>query len=397
MLFFGWTPHVTSHIRAQAFLSEEKEVPSSYRDPSNAFLSLREFWVAHSGFTSYPGDLFRLGLQRVRAPDGLWWDKEIESVRWVFDTTQLQAHVGVAERFGSYRSDHAKPAVPLRDRTYILTGISRQWPSEHVVGIRGTVAVDHADLAVLGSQVNSSNLQQSRQLNWFSVYAENGFYHDRKATAFSYWVEVMELIGAEDVLQVDSKNHLIGVTPREILSMAGDLGLRVRLPTPFPLQLGIAGAYAQGGGDNGRSHLFVQTGLQSNRSRFTGTPSIINRFNEVFRANLSNIRVATLFLSLPLLQGDASVILSHFERNNVSSPITTTGLSLSPLTNSGQIGNGLDLVLTRRFDAIERATKGDEDLSTHVRLMASLFQPGMLYGNQVHDLYKMMLEVTLWF
>ena len=388
------TPNLTSHLRAQVFLSEPHGKPSATGRPSNRFVALRELWVEQNGPTRYPGETFRLGLQRVRGLDGLWWDKEIESARWIFNTTRIQAHIGVAEQMSRYRSDH--PISSLKDRTYFLTGVSHQWRPRHIAGIRGTGAVDHAPLPALGSRVKSSSPRENRKLNWLSVYAENGFYRDRP-DAISYWIEATRLVGNETVLQVDATNQVTGVAHRDIASHAFDVGLRVKLPVTLPLQVGITGAYARGGGDSHQSRLFVQTGLQSNRSRFTGTESILNRFNEILRADLSNIRVATVFFSLPLLQGDASLVLSDFERVDRFSPVTTADLSLPLLTDSRQIGHGVDLVLTRHLNKTALESVWDDDSRTSVRLLASLFQPGSAYGHQVDPLYKMIVEVTWWF
>ena len=78
---------------------------SDARQPDKSYLAMREFWVDYRGLTAYPGEHLRVGRQRLRSDEGTWWDTNIEAVNWRFDTTLLQATVGVAERFSEYRTD----------------------------------------------------------------------------------------------------------------------------------------------------------------------------------------------------------------------------------------------------------------------------------------------------
>ncbi|MGH8330392.1 MAG: alginate export family protein, partial [Pseudomonas sp.] len=78
---------------------------SGDRKSKKNYLAMREFWVGYSGLTPYPGEILKLGRQRLRNDDGQWRDTNIEALNWTFDTTLLRANAGVAERFSEYRTD----------------------------------------------------------------------------------------------------------------------------------------------------------------------------------------------------------------------------------------------------------------------------------------------------
>jgi alginate production protein len=401
-----------AHTRLQGFFSSGDVVLNEDNEPvsTDRYAALRELWLEYGGITSYPGEVLRLGLQRLKEPDGLWWDRDIESLRWIFDTTLFQAHIGAGEQFNHYRSDDVELPPSQRDRAYAFASLSREWMPAHRGGLRFTYAQDHGEPPPVGSTADASSKLAERQFAWIGARAENGFYEYRRVSFLTYWIEATTLLGTQDTTQTDDQpgpngepptNQVLATTSRDVVALAGDAGLRLRFPGPSQFQLGAAYAHAQGGRSDGTSNTYVQTGLHSNRSRFTGTRSLLHRFNEAYQADFTNIRVASAFMSLPLEHVDASLVFHRFTRDNPSTSVSTDGVDVQPTGSSDDLGHGWDVVTAYYFEhlgsAVHGAADSEEDTRSNLRLRASVFEPGAAYDSALKDQYRVMLEAGLWF
>lgn len=384
-------------------VQNEDEVPVA----SEQYAALRELWMEFGGFTSFPGEVLRFGLQRVKEDDGLWWDRDIESLRWVFDTTLVQAQIGVAEQFSTWRSDDVELSPSQRDRAYVFGTFGRQWRPNHFYGVRAAFAQDHGQLPEVGATVEPDDKVHRRDYLWVAMRADNGFYDPRSPMRVVYWTEAIALGGRRESTQQAPPDPLdptltpgpvTGTSTDEISALAADVGLRARLPLIFPLNIGATAAIAQGDRSGDQSHRFEQTGLESNRSRYTGTRTLINRFNEALAADWSNLIATSAFVSMPYELADFSLVLHRFMRHKGDEPFTADGIDADPVTTSRDLGTGQDFVATWFFRGFGTQAAGeDEDQRSNVRVRASRFDPGAAYGNAVNDQYRVALELTLWF
>jgi len=398
-----FTPNLSAYVRAQGFLpsgeisSEEDE--RTVR--SQGYVALREAWVEYGGLTSYPGEVLRVGLQRVRQADGQWLDRDIESVRWIFDTTLVQAQLGVAQQFSTWRSDDIELSNSQKDRGYAYGDIGGQWRPGHFLGLRTVYAQDQDNPPQVGSLPEPEDKLAQRRYGWLGLRAENGYFDHQRKDPLSYWAELSLLWGDRETAELatdpgplpppgtPAAGAVMAVDEDNVSGQAFDLGLRARLGSEWPLVIGAA--YAAG------SVEFEQTGLQSNRSRFTGTRSLVHRYNEAYRAELGNLQVATAFLAFPGDRYDTSLVYSQFRRDDENAPVISHGLTVAPSVASRDLGHGVDLVLTRYFADFGGLSSYDDDLRSNLRLRASMFQPGEAYGQDTEEFYRVMLEATLWF
>jgi alginate production protein len=394
-------------IRTQLFASGGDEVIQNEDEQPVAaenYAALRELWLEFGGITSFPGEVLRLGLQRVREADGLWWDRDIESLRWIFDTTLVQAQLGVAEQFSTWRSDDVELSPSQQDRAYVFATMSRQWRPGHYYGLRAAYAMDHGTLPEEGDTVDADTKTRQRDYLWVALRSENGYYDPRNTRGAVYWFEAMALAGRRE--SVSDTDPLTGEptgtagAPSEdnVSALAGDMGLRFRLPLIFPMNLGFMAAAAQGDRAGDQSHVFEQTGLESNRSRYTGTRTLIHRFNEALAGDFSNLLAANAFISMPYELADFSAVYHRFARHSADEGFSADGIDARPTTDSRDLGTGWDLVATRYFRGFARQTSADEeDARSNFRLRASRFSPGAAYGEGVKDQYRVTAELTLWF
>lgn len=416
-LLTQFTTNFAHFIRLQGFLPSGMVVQNEYDEPvpMESYAALREFWFEYGGITSYPGEVLRLGLQRLKEPDGLWWDRDIESARWIFDTTLVQFQMGAAKQFRAWRTDEVELPESQRDRAYGFIGVGTQWLPRQFVGVRAAYAADQQPLPPQGSQtelessttdpdtgatVNDWDEPEQRRYTWVGAFLGNRFYEWERGPGIAYRLEVIGLVGSRDYVVADPATGTVAATEsQDVNALAADAGLRVRFPNPFPLTFGTGYAFGQGGRDDNGSHVFRQTGLQSNRSRFTGTRTLVNRFNEALQADLSNLRVLTAYVSLPLTDWDFSLVGHRFERDDPASPVYTDGIDArpDPASTSNDLGIGWDVVLTRHFDRVLQTYVADEDSRSNIRLRASRFEPGAAYGTQLKDQVRVLLEATWWF
>ena len=395
------------YLRAQLFTSggdeaiqNEDEMPVA----ADNYAAIREMWLEFGGITSFPGEVLRLGLQRVKEQDGLWWDRDIESLRWIFDTTLVQAQLGVAEQFGTWRSDEVELSPSQENRAYVFGTMTRQWSPGHFYGIRAAYAMDHGQLPQEGEAIEPDTTTRRRDYLWIALRSENGYYDPRNTRGSVYWFEAMALAGrresVSDTDPVTGEPTGTANAPKEenVSALAGDMGLRFRLPLVFPMNVGFMGAAAQGDRAGDQSHVFEQTGLESNRSRYTGTRTLIHRFNEALAADFSNLLAANAFISMPYELADFSLVYHRFARHSTDESISADGIDARPVTDSRDIGSGWDFVATRYFRAFARQTSDDdEDARSNLRLRASRFMPGAAFGEGVKDQTRVTLELTLWF
>lgn len=381
--------------------TESSEVSNDGRVPDKSYLALREFWIDYAGLTDYPGEHLRLGRQRLRSEEGTWRDSHIEALNWSFDSTLLQAQAGVAERFSDYRTDLDELAPEDEDRLHLFADVSRQWRPGHWLGVKAHHSRDDGDLANPGERVDELSKRYTGNLTWLGVQADGDFFNPRSTLPLNYWAQLTWLTGDTEQLQqtvIGDERVATGSRNQDVDAWALDLGLRYSLDDAWK----IGGAYARGsgGGDDGESEQFMQTGLESNRSSFTGARARMHRFGEAFRGELSNLQVASAFASwTPNEDYDASLAYHRFWRVDDNQAIGDSGI-IAPLQNGERdVGQELDLVLTRYFRQGLLPAALSEELdegSALLRFRGGLFKPGDAYGSDTDSLMHRAFVDVIW-
>lgn len=370
------------------------------REPDDAYLALREFWVDYAGLTQYPGEHLRFGRQRLREDSGMWQDTNIEALNWTFDTTLLRAHLGAAQRFSDYRTDITDLAPDDKDRTHVFGDISTQWMPHHWVGLRVHHADDSGSLPDPGETVDSLDKRSTGDLTWVGIEANGDGYNWRSQMPINYWASATWLTGNRDRLTtvpVNGERVAAGKQSGDVDAYGADLGLRWNIDE----QWRVGGAYARGsgGGKNGEDQ-FEQTGLESNRSNFTGTRARAHRFGEAFRGELSNLEAATLFGSWQLRDDyDASVIYNKFRRVDSDSDIGNSGITAPLVNDSKDIGQEVDLVVTKYFKQgllPASMSQAIDEPSALIRFRGGVFKPGDAYGSHVDSTMHHAFVDVIW-
>ncbi|MFP6848996.1 MAG: alginate export family protein [Pseudomonas sp.] len=406
-------------IQTDTLESSSGETSSNQNDGRTRkknYLALRQFWVDYAGITAYPGEHLRLGRQRLHNADGQWRDTNIEALNWSFDTTLLKANLGVAERFSEYRSDLDELAPEDDGRLHLFGDIAGQWQPGHWVGLRVHHSRDDGSLADPNQPIDSLDKRSNGNLTWLGLHADSDAYNFRNQQRLNYWASLTSLTGERNSLNnTEDGETARGQSSTDLNAWATDLGLRLRLDPHW--QIGAAYARGSGGGDadgNGNDN-YRQTGLQSNRSTFTGTRSSVNRFGEAFRGELSNLQAVTLFGSWQLDdEYDASLVYHHFWRVDAHQQIGRSGINArfdDPLSDSDpapqvalvdgekELGQELDLVVSKYFkQGLLPAAMSEaiDEPAALVRFRGGVFKPGDAYGSDTDSLMHRAFIDVIW-
>lgn len=401
--------------------SDSAAAENDDRGQKKHYLALREAWISYNGFTQYPGEYLRAGRQRVRTDDGTWWNTNIEAIRWNLDTTLVRSQIGVAERFSDYRTDIDDLRGEDDERTHLFGDIATQWKPGHWVGLRAHHVNDRGDLPKNGAIIDATSKRSVDKLTWLGVNVDGDFFNRRSDATLNYWGQLIWLTGDREIRSPENGRDLDGVFPNDSLPRAdgnvnawgADLGLRWNIDENWR----VGAAYAYGSGDDSadESGKFMQTGLQGNRSNFTGTRAGIHRFGEAFRGEMNNLHAATLFAAWTHDAGyDASLVYHRFWRADANDQ-TTGDNGLSPLVEQPPIsrdpgvyaplergekdlGQEVDLVLSRYFRTGFLPSSWDwaADPAALVRLRTGVFFPGDAYGSDVDSTMHRTFVDVVW-
>ena len=388
----------------------EQNSSSDARKQDKSYLALREFWVGYKGFTAYPGEQLKFGRQRLRNDDGTWRDTNIEALNWTFDTTLLKANVGAAERFSEYRTDLTELAPDDKDRLHLFGDIAAQWTPGQWVGLRAHHSQDDGSLKHQGEEVDALDKTQNGDLTWLGIEANSDAYNYRNTHTVNYWASVTGMSGTRDTLAtstVGGRNIAGAKTRDDVDGWATDLGVRLRLDPNWQ----VGAAYSRASAN------YQQTGLESNRSNFTGTRSRVHRFGEAFRGEMQNIQSASLFGSWQLRDDyDASLVYHKFWRVDASKPIGSNGInavqnnedptsgllsstSLPMMDGKKDLGQEMDLVVTKYFKQgllPAALSQSIDEPSALVRFRGGVFKPGDAYGKGVDSYMHRAFVDVIW-
>jgi alginate production protein len=404
------SPSWIGYARGRVYLPTSRAAPFNLDQPDNAgassgFVGLNELWMQYNGITTYPGEAVRIGRQRIRQSDGEWWDQDADSLRWFLDTTLHSAEMGIAHQFFTYRTDSVGVPAEQRKRTYLFGRLATRLSIDDSIGLRVTHTMDHNELPAVGRLTSADEKLSEGDLTWVGLYATNGFYESiSEEQRFAYAIDATYLTGHQQVAMRGTTDTVTSHSSQTVGAWNASVAFRLQPLAQFPIHLGGAYTYSQGGQSGDRSKQYQQAGMQSNSSYFTGTQTLTSRYNEMLQPELGNLRITTGFVSFDFENQSASLIFEQFRKDDGAAPIITQNVTVAPTTGSTDVGKGLDLVFAYYFGRAPRPHRmletGDAFLSQErrslVSLRASLFQPGDAYDASAERVYRAMLEVTLW-
>lgn len=389
------SPHWRSKLRLQAFAATGQvdvsdEIGGTETD---GFFALREAWLDFNGLTSYPGESIRFGRERLKEDTGTWWDDDISLTRWIFDTTLLDTTVGIANKFSEARTDINELPKEEQDITRLFASTRWQWRKNHYLTFLATHAERHGNEADLAPDSESGTPDRvPESLTWVGFRADQAYFDWHSRSPVQYLASFGAVSG-EDARLTESSASPNGFDreERDVSGWAADLGIRAQLSESPRWVVGAHGAIASGGGESGESDAFVQTQLESNRSRYTGTRSQVARFGEAFQPEWSNLKVATLYTALTDRDWWAANLIYHkYWMSDASGTVNSDLVEPGFTGTSDELGQSVDMVLGY-YGARGKGTWSDID----ARIRAGVFMPGDAYGDDADSArHRVVFDVT---
>lgn len=350
----------------------------------DAFLQLRRLWIRYDGLTNYPGENLTLGLQRVRSHSTLLWDGDIESLVWRFSTTQLDFQTGIGEQFDSYRTNTDLSSVD-QDKPRLFTELSYDWLAYHEITLSAMYAEQNSVTDSTTIYEGAPDGINGKWL-WYGAALSSNWNKRRHQSQFAYNLQWLGLQGKSDFLTTDGSD----VYDCDISAWAVDAGIRYDM-TNLPLSFGFSYAQGSGGFDKDESNMYVQTGLDSNRSAYIGNELYFYRFNEALDPDLTNLRQYALFSSGTIAENFLlGFAISKFERSDDTVPIYKNTNPLDLQDGSDDIGWGVDLVFRHKIN-----TKILHFPISYYGLRNSVFLPGDSFSDDDDaTVYAFLFEIA---
>ncbi|QEY16459.1 hypothetical protein D0C16_10985 [Cellvibrio sp. KY-GH-1] len=287
---------------------------------STEFANLRELWIGHQGFSDYPGDTLRLGVERQRWQDGFIFDSSLLGASWQLDTSLLKLQLGYGEQQDDLRTDDY--FLPKEVEKLSLSYANARWQYGYGHAISSYYLYGEGEENPLDTQ-----------LQWAGIGLENGYYSN-SVSAFSYSAFFHAVQGTQFYAPTNRLEDISGT--------AVDVGARWQFDVSWQPTIGLQYVAADAGAEGYRP-----TGFESNRAKFTGTRSSLYRLNEAIRADLRNLEVASVYLALAQYrQWDFNLVLSDFSLDDVRESYYLNGKPHMLVGDDAHLGRGLDLVFS---------------------------------------------------
>jgi len=306
----------------------------------------------------YGSDIdIKIGAQYFYDERTWWWDNELDGISIEYWGEHWQAELaltqGLARR--STTEDFIDPAEENLSR--LLSRVSWEHTEDHWLELFYILHNDHSVTENVGTIIASNKLDDTdADLRWFGIRSY-GYQQADGFGEFDYWLDTGYVDGDETFI---STGNVAGSPASEIVNdvstavvqgWAFDLGLTWH--TEFPLSPSFTIGYAVGSGkldeQGAVDTAFQQTGIQSNSSYFTDV-NYIAYYGEFLNPELSNLKILTLGISIPLLNNTALDLVYHrYDQYVQADFLRNAGLDIDPSGNSKDIGMEVDLV----FRALE--------------------------------------------
>ena len=343
---------------------------------SDGFVELREAWVKYRDLGMTGLDL-SAGRQRFRDDLGIWWDRELTSAGMSLNRSLLTGMVAVGQQLNSFRSDESDFSASRRDKFRLLSGLNWQWKYNHYLDTKFAYVNDTGSELQLGQSVGDEDRHTRAENSWWLSLNPTGSFPVSSTMKLDYSLGYSYQGGS--VTQYDyASNTVTGKQDKDVDAWMTMLDVRLATNSIYRTYVGGHFFTTSSGSDKNTDKRFFQTGLQSNKSNFTGTRHSSYRFNEAFRPELSNLTVYGLYLSSRIHEStEMSFVLNSFSRPDTAQGVISSGINV-PLSNGGShVGTGADI----NFDIYpSQFFEGEFWRRTKWRLYMSGFWPGDAWG-----------------
>ncbi len=348
------------------------------KEKSETALDRGELWFYFSRLFESNLSL-QLGRQNYQSIREWWWDDDLDAIRLHYNLEYLHGEISIAEEIDrvSTRED-IDPNE--KDITRILSQINWQWNENHYLGIYYLYHDDHSSTPEIGRIFDEDESDDvDSKLTWFG-FDTRGKLKTENLGKIYYWSNLAFVRGQDSVVDFDDlSSELIIVNKIKRQNVRGwgiDLGATFR--TKLPLSPNLTVAYATTSKDNnletGTDRTFRQTGLQDNNYKFRGVDRF-RYYGELLRPELSNLRIFTAAVGIPILNNSSIELIYHNYRQVAKADfLREIDIDADPNGRKKDIGDELDLIFgVKEWKHVE------------LEFISSIFKPGNAFDSSNND------------
>jgi alginate production protein len=352
---------------------ERRIVSNTNRVAGETGVTLDSLWLLKTDLFDTPWGI-QIGRQRLRDRREFWWDENIDAVRLHYFGNKVTTYFGIGYPV-AHVSSIGRMDPEEKGQLRAFGSAAWDWAKNHQLEIFGLRQSDKTSRYALGDIVDrdASDTVDAR-LSWLGIRAR-GCDKPKVARRLCYWSDLAWFSGS--ALQYDFKglNPLQRVVSKldatRLHGRAIDVGASVEFN--FAMRPTLTFAYAKGSGDRpgtpGENTAFQQTGLHKNDSRYRGLGRF-RSYGEVLRPDLSNMRIKTMALGLPIGKSVWLETLWHrYHQAYADKLVVGSPIGNNPSGRDPRLGKEIDLALSVRSDS-----------GRQFELTAGAFRGGAAFG-----------------
>lgn len=383
-----WIPSGTTvGFAAIRAFAEQDIYREGGRSRGEVGVALDSFWILSTDLFGTPLAV-QVGRQRLRERREFWWDDTVDGARLLYFGENFTAFAGVGVPVVNLstrgRTDPEDSAL-IR----VFANAAWEWTNRQHLELYALHQIDRSRGYNIGETVQAERADDAdANLTWTGARVR-GCVRPGFVRRICYWADIARVRGSETAFEFNDfgRDQLVvdAINGTRVRGWAYDIGGNFELPLPLRPVLTLARASGSGDrpGTPGVNYAFRQTGLHGNDARYRGMARF-RSYGEVLRPDLSNIRVSTVALGLPLGEHGWLETLWHRYRQ----PFADDRVRNSPI---GENPDGIDPRLGEEFDIVlsHRPRGGWE-----FELTAGAFRAGPAFGPE-QDRWAGLVEVKV--
>jgi alginate production protein len=349
-LFYQWSKSVSFFVQSDVYYDPDVYAETKVYDKELGAKLTQAWLFVHRLFDS--GFSLQIGRQRIADKRQWWWNENLDAARLYFGEDDVFAEIMISKELGVKRTDRDF-IEPLHNRVFRVQGdVFWKWTEKQNVSLFFLSQLDTSDTQQVGDVVLQDR-EDSRDgdLTWLGARAM-GKIKFKGIGKFAYWLDSATVFGTENTLsfeniddtfsRVDSRNY------RQVWAWGLDAGLTWY--SNWFLEPYFTLGYAQGSGDNdpsdGLDTNFRQTGIHNNKVKFSGSQRF-RYYGELFRPELSNLKIMTAAVGIPLSEHSSiDLLYHHYAQTTPSNFLRNSRIRATPNGIESQLGDEVDLVIS---------------------------------------------------
>lgn len=355
----------------------------------DAFAEWRQSWVRFDEAFNVVPLSFQVGRQRISEPRALWWNKDFDAARMMYDTTLFNGMLGLGENLASYRTSQDDFDASDKNRLRAFAEGSWMYHPDHHADLRFLYENDHSGLEPVGSLVSTNDRDNDdAKLLWAGarLWGEKSL-NTGLFSGLDYALDLMGVRGTEKSLRTTASadpavRSVTGSTEKDVRGWGLDAAVDLTLNAPLKPTLTLGYAFGSGDDDttDAKDHAFRQTDLNGNATRIGLSSTGIRNYGEVLRPELTNLHILTAGVGFPLFTSSDLTFLYHaYFLDEKAAPLGSASVTGTLTGTDSNLGQGLDAVAS--FDLSKELGLTAPFLDrTSLKMALGAFRAGDAYG-----------------